>query len=676
MVNLESGAPGSVRPKLRSLEAQSCVLLCFILTAIVLQPLAHASSYYIDNSTGMCSDSGPHTQDQPWCDFTTFNVTTFQPGDTIYLKAGDTWNQAITLNGSGSKAGGVITLTSYGTGNKPKLAYSPNAWGGVIFGWNISYWTISGLEVEDTSTTLFDPANQAGITSAIEIDYDGPEIYSNITISNNVLYGVGTSQNNIVLEFSADYPSRTSLVAQNISITNNTIYNGGRCLVCFFGSINGKNMTYLRGGGYSNVNFTGNTVYNSALQGVILTAAINSVARDNVVHDTGLYVGPGETWGPVALWSVGGSHITFENNEVYNSFDGSTGYDSSGIDVDWDNSYATVQSNYLHDNKGAGVEVLSSDHTSVLYNRLYNNAGKTNVPAQISLNDFSAGSLHGITNALVAHNVVILSSPQAIALSTFGTAGYAWSGNNYSHNYVLFADSNAAYDLKIDGIGDMTAVNQNTFYSASGGFEASIDGATMTSLANWRANTGFDAASSEAMGITSVSQQRSDFTPAGHTSNQWSYLYSEDGESSFRKMSWNQSAQVWEGPELNCAIGAGFEQPGRSCDAVLTWTAIAGGTAVIAADSPISVQAGCGGSGVNIRILKNTNQIWPRSGWKSLANGDSFTFRAFSTPVNPRDELRFVIQHAGTNNNCDVTYWNPIVINTSPWSWMAPLGFF
>lgn len=647
---------------LRSKKVKECVLVCCLLMSPFFRPLARAADYYIDNSSLMCSDTGEHTQSQPWCDFNTFNATTFVPGDAIYLKSGDIWNQSITLNGSGSKTGGYITLTKYGAGKKPKLVYGSNTPTVVIYGTNISYWKISGLEIEDSSTVAFDPSNQLPVTSAILIYYNGTGPYSNITISNNLIHGAGTIYNNILLDIAASYTSRSSPVAENISITGNTIYDAGKCLVDVGGETNGVNMTY-RTGGYSNLTFSGNTAYNSGLQGVVLRAMIKGKVGDNFVHDTGLYTGTGETWGPVALWALGSSESTFENNEVYNSFDGNTGYDASGIDVDWDNSYVTVQSNYLHDNQGAGVEVLSSDHTSVLNNRIYNNAGKTNMPAQISLNDFGDGSLHGITNATIANNVVVLSSADAIALSTSGTTGYTWNGNNYSNQYVLFADSSNAYDLEIDGVGVMATVNDNTFYSGTGtGFEGAIDGTSEPSLQKWRNYTGFDTGSSEAVG-TSVSQQAADFTPKGHTSNQWTYLYSEDGESTFLDMKWNESPELWEGTESKCVIGPGWEQPGGiSCDAVLVWSATETGNAVISADSSISVQAGCGGSGVDLRILQNGNQIWPSSGWESLANGDSFTFPTFTTAVNVKDQLQFVIRHAGSNNDCDATYWNPIVV--------------
>jgi hypothetical protein len=207
-------------------------------------------------------------------------------------------------------------------------------------------------------------------------------------------------------------------------------------------------------------------------------------------------------------------------------------------------------------------------------------------------------------------------------------------------------------------------VNHNKFYSATGkGFEGSINGTNESSLASWRSYTGFDTSSGETIG-TSISQQEADFTPAGHTPNEWSYLYSEDGESSFLDMQWNQSRQLWEGPGSDCVIGAGWEQPGgSSCDAVLTWTATEAETAIIAGDSPISVQAGCGGSGVNIRILQNGSQIWPSSGWKSLAKGAKYVFPGVTAVVSADDQLHFVIQHMGSNNDCDATYWIPTVVS-------------
>jgi parallel beta-helix repeat protein len=633
------------------------------LVAMLLSGLAHSTAYYIDNSSASCNDGGAHSKSQPWCDFTTFNTTTFQPGDAIYLKAGDSWNQAVTLNGSGS-ASGAIKLTSYGTGPKPKISYGNGSPGtDVILGTNISYWAISGLEIEDTSTVPFDPTNQTPTSSAILIYYDGTGPYSNLTISGNQIHGTGTDQNNFLLYILASYSTRSTTVATRITINDNTIYDGGVCLVCVNGVVNGKNMTYLNGG-YLNLSFTGNTVYNSALQGVQITAVTNGTIQDNLVHDTGQYVGSGETWGPVALWTLGCSHTTLQDNEVYNSSDGSTANDAAGIDVDWDNSYVTVQSNYLHDNQGPGIEVLSSDHTSLTYNRIYNNEAMTeNKPGQISLDDFGDGVLHGITNATIAHNVIVLDTTDSTGLSTHGTSGYSWTADSYNNNYVLFSQSNWAYDLEIDGYGVIAKINANKFYSGNGiDFSGTNNAVTYNSLSSWRSSTGFDAASTETTG-TSVSQERADFTPAGHTANQWTYLYSTDGESSFLGMSWKEATQQWNGSEPYCLVGAGWEQPGGiSCDAVLTWTAENAGTATIGADLPITVQAACGGSGVRIRILQNDAQIWPSSGWESLANGAKYVFSHVTTALSAQDQLHFVIQHLGSNNDCDATYWIPTVV--------------
>lgn len=101
-------------------------------TILITASVAHATDYYIDNSNLLCTNSGSGTIDSPWCDFTTFNLTTFQPGDYIFLRSGDTWNQPVILNGSRNATSGAITLTSYGSGPQPKIAYGTSTPGTVV----------------------------------------------------------------------------------------------------------------------------------------------------------------------------------------------------------------------------------------------------------------------------------------------------------------------------------------------------------------------------------------------------------------------------------------------------------------------------------------------------------------------------------------------------------------
>lgn len=633
-------------------------------STILLVCSAHATNYYIDNANPSCSDSGAHSTSQPWCDFNTFNTTTFNPGDNIYLHTNDTWNQAVTLHGSGSALGGVIRLTSYGTGNKPKITYGTSSYGThVISGTNNSYWTITGLDIQDTSTAALDVTGTQNWSIAIWLDYTGAGPYSNITINNNEIHGSGMTHNNLLLLVQADSTSITSPAVQYLTITDNTIHDTGQWLVWIYAPLSlYDGATYQAS--YSYLTFKGNTLYNSSGQGVEISGNTNATVEDNRVYSTGQYTGvwPG---GVSPLWMRGCNQTTFDNNEVYNNSDAGGGYDSGGIDVDWDNHYITIQSNYLHDNKGPGIEVLDNDHTSLLYNRVYNNQAATNVgPGQIALYG-GGGSNPGITNATIKGNIIVLNTSGSNALATADASSNTWSGDSFSGNYELFTGSSSAYDLETNGYGLMGTVTGNSFYSSTGSsFAGTLNGTTKNSLGDWQTYTGYDSGSGQAVG-TSVSQEQADFTPSGHTSNKWTYNYSTNGETSFSAMTWDEADQWWIGNETYCLIAAGWAQPGgTSCDDVLTWTAPASaGTADIGVDGDtISVEAGCGGSGVQIRILKNTTQIWPASGWQAIANGGSYTFSVITTTVAASDKLRFVTQHQGSNNNCDGITWNPWVI--------------
>ena len=70
------------------------------------------TNFYVD-STAPCPGSG--TQTSPWCDFSVVNSETFQPGDQILLKSGDTFTSGMNLVGSGTSTS-YVTVASYGSG--------------------------------------------------------------------------------------------------------------------------------------------------------------------------------------------------------------------------------------------------------------------------------------------------------------------------------------------------------------------------------------------------------------------------------------------------------------------------------------------------------------------------------------------------------------------------------
>ena len=75
------------------------------------------AKYYFSSSEGSLNGTG--SMESPWSDFSKLEQLQLQPGDGVYLKCGDVFeNQALSIKNSGTKEA-PITISSYGTGEYP-----------------------------------------------------------------------------------------------------------------------------------------------------------------------------------------------------------------------------------------------------------------------------------------------------------------------------------------------------------------------------------------------------------------------------------------------------------------------------------------------------------------------------------------------------------------------------
>jgi hypothetical protein len=81
--------------------------------------LSEVKDYYVDATLGNDSWSGT-SMESPWQTLAKINEHSFSPGDTIYLKRGEIWEEELIVPSSGS-SGAPITFTGYGIGNNPKI---------------------------------------------------------------------------------------------------------------------------------------------------------------------------------------------------------------------------------------------------------------------------------------------------------------------------------------------------------------------------------------------------------------------------------------------------------------------------------------------------------------------------------------------------------------------------
>ena len=85
-------------------------------------PILHPHIYFVDATSGSDSNSGLGF-DSPWQTIAKVNAATLVPGNTVYFKRGETWEETLTVPSSGS-IGLPITFAAYGAGADPILSGS------------------------------------------------------------------------------------------------------------------------------------------------------------------------------------------------------------------------------------------------------------------------------------------------------------------------------------------------------------------------------------------------------------------------------------------------------------------------------------------------------------------------------------------------------------------------
>lgn len=92
--------------------------LCTLFTLFITTPVI-ATHYYLDNEGGVDSYNGTSI-DQPWQTIARLNKQKLYPGDVIFLKRNNIWDETLSLSSSGSNEA-PIRVMPYGKGDNPIL---------------------------------------------------------------------------------------------------------------------------------------------------------------------------------------------------------------------------------------------------------------------------------------------------------------------------------------------------------------------------------------------------------------------------------------------------------------------------------------------------------------------------------------------------------------------------
>ena len=140
----------------------------------------------------------------------------------------------------------------------------------------------------------------------------------------------------------------------------------------------------------------------------------------------------------------------------------------------------------------------------------------------------------------------------------------------------------------------------------------------------------------------------------------WYYMYDDSG---YKTLLWKNDR--WIKPDMNnqypgiiaCELFDGMI-PSDSNDVVLKWVAAEDGTVNI---EGIVKKHESGGNGVQVKIMKNSAQVWPASGWQDVAYNDlTGVSHDFDVSVETGDSLYFIV-NSKSDNSYDWTEWDPMI---------------
>lgn len=448
------------------------------------------TAYYISSGTGDDTNDGL-TEATAWKTMGKISAMTFQPGDRILLKSGDVWKERLTLKGMGSMED-PITITSYGTGSKPKI--SANAPGsGVVLGLNLSHWLIQGLAVEAIPSSTLAWGN---VTNGIKIEYDNSRVYEGLRIDGNEVFSTSPDTNTNGIVITANVPGTDfKEIANDITISGNNVHDLGWYGITSSGWDNVKQEELRSQLSYGNLYVTDNEVVNMGNQGIVIQNAHDSAIEHNIVRAGGQADSNG--YGPGGLWYIASRDSVIRFNEVSEMKDSESGYDGAGINVDWYCDNITVEYNYTHDNKGNGFTTMSNRGTKILNNKAKGNKGEQgNGRGQIALGSFTgrpdlSTGLHDIE---VAGNTVIVDAEGTNGINSASNPYGFYSGDRIRNNNIVMKEG--VPNTSVFSIGSDTRfdeIDHNRVYSLDSAFRASQYGTDYDSLASWQTATGFDS---------------------------------------------------------------------------------------------------------------------------------------------------------------------------------------
>ena len=552
-------------PSMNSLHLLARTFRVFIKAAFLLMLsalTASAATYYVSSSDPNASDSyTTPTSALPWKTLAKINATTFAPGDTIYLKCGDTWRETLTITSVGSSTG-RITFTSYGTGAKPVISGAD-----LVTGWTVyPGGTANTYQATLANTTKMVTADstylkKGGTSSTLTANqyyWSAGVLYINIGGDPTTHSIEAAQRDNPVYAYSVkpkflNYITLLGLRIEKSNLANVFVYNSAFWTVqncdLFFGN---SNSTFSGGGMHAGSDddllFTGNHVNYALGDGLMLwyglRAEVSNNVIENVLDDGGNAGADGIQIGAKSSAPTACNNFKVLNNTVTRP---STNVEKGCIIVEMgDNGIISgnvctsgrfgialsgnncvMSYNYVTGFGTAGGLRVSQDMAlsgiQMYYNVVANSPGFTG----ITIMDDISGAHASRSNFTICNNVVYNTYYGIISSEAF-------SGK--ISNNIVWGGANPRVRLSIASIiaGQTLSSDYNILQKSGTETYISVSGTSYSTLAAWQA-TGQDTHSTTANPLW-ANASGGDFhllagSPAIDTGTNFGYLEDLDGSS-------------------------------------------------------------------------------------------------------------------------------------------------
>lgn len=442
--------------------------LLFLLTLSFLQA---QNQFYLSSSNG--NDSNDGSASQPWQTLEKISNTDLGPGDSVYFLKGDSFYGHFVVNGSGVE-GNPITITSYGSGDKPIISGAVGQSGGgdfqeAILINNNDNIIFDGLEVQNhrsVSRNNVDDLVSFGIHVINDSNY---QVMHNFTLRNmtfrNVyaLYWVDPSNQDEFNQFKVSgvtFSSPRGNKNNNSNLQNHI--NNILIEDCYFTDLQrlGVHISNIAPGNsnYRNTNIIvrQNEFYQIGGTCVLPTRAENCLIENNIFDQPGAKTNDKMIGRGSAVWNWYCINTVVQNNQCLNA---KGILDSHGIHVDHRNVDTFIQYNYMEDCEGGFVEILGDNERAVYrFNISVNDGWRVNPNWENSDHTIWLNNKVGNVAGFESNDSYIYNN--TIIINKSGSEAFETAIDIKANNTRLF--NNIFYAINGSGIGTQFLNNDDT----------------------------------------------------------------------------------------------------------------------------------------------------------------------------------------------------------------------